>query len=218
MGIIKQKYNLLTKRIWNSKVYDYAFNFKKACINTEKLRLIEENIDLNRKEIEFNPADKQEIIDLILYQIYEVDKLQIEDLALKCFLLSKDLKKFLEIKLGIKSYLTTGNVYLNKMHFHYESFSKMKKRIENNSFCGAINSHTWLTLENYDIIDATIAPNMWIEYLNSGLDLLKGDYKKILWFSTDIVNKKGMIYEPKIIGYKYFETIHLPVKIYNLYK
>lgn len=214
MKSIRQKYNLLVKRIWNYKTYDYRYNFGKAIKNSQKIGLNDfDNFQI--KEFQFTQEDKQNIINLILHQIYINQNYRIEDLALKCFIISNDLKDYLNENFGINSVITTGNVYVNKLRMNYEPYSVLIKRLTSKNYNTPIKFHTWLTLENLDIIDLTFAPNLWIDAAMSGTNLNRKDYEKIVWNTTNKIDKNGIIYEPKIIGYEYFEKINIPLKLIN---
>ena len=214
MKSLKQKYNSFSKRIWNPKVYDYEYNFSKAISNTKNLGLK----PINNFEIEkfsFSSEERQKIINIILHQIYSVDNLQIEDLALKCFLISNQLQAFLKKHFEIDSVITTGNIYMNRLQIHYEKYSVLKQRLNNPNFKKQIKFHTWLTLKNLDIIDLTLAPNLWLDFKMSGTELKREDYEKITWIEAKNIDRKGAVYEPKIIGYEYIERINKPVKLYG---
>jgi len=200
------------KRIWNPKVYNYSYNFNKALKNTEKLGLAPIS-DFEINSIEFSFEKKQELINIILHQIYTVEKMNIEDLALKCFFISIQLQKFLKDNFKINSVLTTGNVYVNKLQIHYEEYSFLKERLKSKQFNDPIKFHSWLTLENLDVIDITLAPNMWIDSMISGTELRREDYEKIAWVQTKEVNKNGAVYEPKIVGKEYIERINTPKRV-----
>lgn len=214
MKTLKQKYNSLRKRIWNSKVYNYEYNFCKAISNTKKLGLKPID-DFENEEFRFSLEDREEIINIILHQVYSVEKLQIEDLALKCFLISNQLQIFLRKYFEIDSIITTGNIYINKLQIHYEKYSMLKQRLNNPNFNEQIKFHTWLTLKNLDVIDLTLAPNIWFDHKLSGTELKREDYEKIAWVETKDTNRKGVIYEPKILGYEYLEKINKPIKLYG---
>jgi hypothetical protein len=212
MSNIRQKYNSIMKRIWSHKVYDYSYNFNQALINTTKLGLAPiSGFEIN--SIEFSSEKRQELINVILHKIYTIENMNIEDLALKCFFMSIQLQKFLKDNFEINSVLTTGNVYVNKLQIHYEDYSVLKKRLKNKQFDDPIKFHSWLTLENLDVIDITFAPNVWIDLVMSGAELRREDYEKIAWIQTKEVDKSGAIYEPKILGKEYVERINAPIRV-----
>jgi hypothetical protein len=209
---LKQNYNLLVKRIWNPKIYDYEFNFRKAILNSHVLKLNDYS-NFEVKNYQIASDEKQKIIDIILYHFYEKKNLEIEDLTLKCFWISNILRDFLKEAFGINSIITTGNVYVNKLRVNYESYSSIRKRLLIADYIAPIKFHTWLTLDNLDVIDLTLAPNMWIDGIKNGSILNRKDYEKIVWNSTKKIDKKGIIYEPKIIGYEYFNKINVPISL-----
>ena len=212
MKTIRQKYNRLVKRIWNHKTYDYRFNFEKAINNSRKIGLNKiDNFEI--KQFQFTEEYKQDLINLILTQVYTIQNCKIEDLALKCCFVSKDLKDYLKENFGINSVITTGNVYVNKLQINYEPYSKLKKRLSNKNYNAPIKFHTWLTLENLDVIDLTFAPNMWLDAKMCGRNLNREDYEKIGWISINRVDKNGAVYEPKIVGSEYFKRINIPINI-----
>lgn len=212
---LKHIYNRLLKRIWSPRVYDYSHNFKKALINTEKLGLNQID-DFSRINSSYLPNYKQFIINEILNQVYSVKMLQLEDLALKCNLVSKELQEYLKIQFDINSVITIGNVYLDKLRKNYEPLSVLKKRLNNKDFDKPFSAHVWLTLENLDIIDLTIAPSIWLEKIMSGIEPDRSDFERVLWISTEKFSKKLYVYEPLLVGYEYFDKATLPIKLIEI--
>ena len=212
---LKHRYNRLVKRIWNPRIYDYTYNLRKAFINTSRLELQQSgNFDIIK--FSYLPEYKKFIINEILNQIYSVKRLQLEDLALKCSIVSKELQEFLKIQFDINSVVTIGNVYLNKLRYYHEPLSTLKERLTKNDFEKPFNAHVWLTLENGDIIDLTIGPSMWLEHKISGSEPDRNNFEKVYWISTQKFDKKLFVYKPLLIGYDYFEKINLPVKLIRI--
>lgn len=210
ISVIK-KLGVLRNRIWNPKIYNYSRNFSKAIFNSYRLGLTEFD---HFEEKDINDELISEMKQNILNQIYAVQKLEIEDLALKCTWVSQALREFILKNYGLNSFVTTGNLYHSKLPINYEGFSTMKRRLRDQDFAPPCRSHTWLTLENLDIVDLTLGPNMAIVKLHLGNEIVRKDYEKLLWMKTRNFDKNGLVYEPKIIGSEYFKKINLPHTIY----
>lgn len=212
MPTLKQHYNIITKRIWNPRVYNYQKNFKASIVRCKDLGLTyNQNFSIN--DFTFPQSDKEQITDYILKSVYNVSKYQLEDLTQKCFLVSHSLQSFLQKSLGIKSIVTTGNIYSHKMRINYEALKSLKRRLSDPSYMPPFKGHTWLTLENHDVIDLGFAPNMWLEKVSGGTIEPRENYQKIVWTDTEHKDRNALVYEPLIIGYNYFERIELPVRL-----
>ncbi len=211
MKTFRQNLNHITKRIWNPLIYNYPLHFTNA-LNRSKRIDLQEYAKFEYKDFTFNEEQKAHIINDILTQLYEVNKYSIEDVALKCMFFSNELSKFLKDSYNLESYVTSGNVYVNKLRINYESLGSVYKRLRDKNYFPSIKFHCWLTLQNYDIIDITIVPNLFIEDL--GRRTIAPDaYQKVLWINKGKFDKKGVVYKPTIIGYDYFNKIKLPLNI-----
>jgi len=217
MPTIKQRYTQLTKRIWNPQVYNYKKNFKAAVRRSQNLGLFT-NQSFSIQDMEFSISDKEQIVGLILEAVYDVGKFQLEDLAHKCFIVSNYLQKFLYQNLEINSVVTTGNLYNNRLQINYEPLKSLKRRLKDSLYTPIFKGHAWLTLENMDVIDLSIVPNMWLEGISLGELELRENYQKIVWTDTKHEDRKSLVYEPLIIGFEYFEKIRLPINVYTFPK
>lgn len=209
---LKHIYNIMTKRIWNTKIYDYSYNLEKALINTQRLGLKIDCLDF--QSFIFDLVGRENIINTLLYQIYNIDNLRLEDVALKCNIMSKLCQSYLKKTFNINSIITIGNVYVNKSHYYYEPLSILKIRIYNTDINTPFNSHVWLTLENKDILDITFPPNEAFRQIQSGEILNRNDWGKLVWTPTHTIDKRGIVYQPLLLGYEYFEKVNLVPRIH----
>lgn len=214
--MIKDILNNFLNISWNpNKDFDYLENVENAFAFTEKLGLEVPNFNFDRNLVISN-EEKQILINSIVDKIYNIDELNIEDVALKCYLMSKEIQSFLYDKFSINSLITNGYTYirLNKVYrkFNFESKKSINKRLTDKNFNEPIKFHTWLTLINYDIIDVTFLPTFWAITDNSCFSSYE-EVKKILW-SSPSQNYSGISYKPIFVGYDYFNKVNINPKIH----
>jgi hypothetical protein len=155
-------------------------------------------------ELEFNQEDRECLINAILDEVYVKSKLRIEDVAMKCFWMSKDLKDFLKKRFDLNSVVTSGYLHSSGLTIYHESKESIRERLTNPNHNSPIQFHTWVTLTNHLVLDLTLPPTMWFEGASKGIRTNKENAKKMAWFDYRITDKKFAYYEPVFLGYDYF--------------
>lgn len=216
MSIISKAYdiydNYSRKRIKESE-YDYNLHFNNAIENTKKLGLKLPNFTFNEEfSSEENNTVREDIKQIIHESVYLYQQ---EVIALNCFYFAEEAKKSLKRELNIDSALTLGSYSDNGTKVFYESFKKLKYRLEHKKYATkGINLHAWLTLPDYRVIDVTIL---------SALKLFgkfpETDYRNFYYLNA--LNQRrtgGFSYHPMLIGNEYISRINLKPKLFGLIK
>lgn len=216
MTTFKQRLNLILRRSWNKRDFDYKLNFKKAVKFTKEMNLSLPEIP-EFKQAKLTTLYKQFLINDILTEIYGNNKLKIEDVALKCFWVSRQLQYYLKKEYDLDSIITSGTVYGKKRLIYHESKSEIKRRLSDSTYCDPAKFHTWLTLETYEVIDLVLPASMWLEFgrINEGSE---EEAKKVAWFDPENSDTNGLFYKPVFIGYDYFKIADIRPKLHFIIK
>lgn len=185
---------------------DYLTQFDDAIKFTEELGLQRPDFEFE-PELDFTPRDRLHLINAILFEVYTKSKHRIEDVALKCFLMSKQLQSYLKSRFDLNSVVTSGYVYSTGVPIYHESKESIKERLINPSHNSPIRFHTWLTLTNHLVLDLTLAPTMWLEQRSAGIEASVENAKKMAWFDYRVLERRFGYYEPIFLGYEYFTKI-----------
>lgn len=142
MATLRQILNsFVLKRNWNPQNRNYVRNFDKSIDFTQSLGL-ECPSFTTVPEFSFSENDKQDLINAILHEVYIDSKMQVEDVALKCFWMSNLLQKFLKRRMDLDSIVTSGYLYANNLQLYYESKNSIKRRLKDDSYNHPVKFHT----------------------------------------------------------------------------
>lgn len=195
---------------------EYLLQFEEAKKFTKEMGLECPEFILE-PELDFTAEDRLLLINAILYEVYTRSKLRIEDVAMKCFWISRDLQSFLKARFDLNSVVTSGYVHSNGLSFYRESKESIRERLNNPNHNSPIGFHTWLTLTNHLVLDLTMAPTLWIEQMSAGLEASVEDHKKIAWFDYRVTDRKFIYYEPVFLGYEYFNKVTVTPRLNFLF-
>jgi len=165
-------------------------------------------------ELDFTPEDRLLLVNAILYEVYTRSKLHIEDVALKCFLMSKELQTYLKTRFDLNSVVTSGYLYSTGVPIYHESKESIRERLINPNHDSPIRFHTWLTLTDHLVLDLTLAPTMYLEKVSAGIEASAENAMKMAWFDYRVSDKKFGCYEPVFLGYEYFTKITVKPRLF----
>ena len=200
----------IKQKIVNRFKTNYIRNFTDAQKYTSNLGLTIPKFNYD-PEFELSDKDKKEIRGFFYHYFYERMSFNLEDLAFKCMRRSNEVKSLLKEVFNIDAVLTNGSVYQDYMNLFDEPKSKIEKRLHQECF-ETIDSHTWLTLPNYDVIDITIMPTVWVQY--DRRSETEDNFKGLLWTNLQI-DHKPFLYKPVFLGFEYFEKVKIKPKIHQ---
>jgi len=163
--------------------------------------------------------DKAAISNYVLHNLYLLSNLQLEDVAQKCFIYSKQLQDFLKIRCNINSIITSGCLFENGFRLFGDEKENIADRLNSNQAGPPVKFHTWLTLENYDVVDITYPASLWLDLKMHNREITSDeDYKKLVWSHPIPRQTEGLCYKPIFLGYDYFEKVKIAFRLSYLIK
>ncbi|MDP4208431.1 MAG: hypothetical protein Q8928_06415 [Bacteroidota bacterium] len=163
--------------------------------------------------------DKVAISNYVLHNLYLLSDLQLEDVAQKCFIYSKQLQDFLKERCNINSIITSGCLFENGFRLFGDEKGNIAERLKSDKVGPPVKFHTWLTLENYDVVDITYPASLWLDLKMHNCETSSDeDYKKLVWYSPLPANSEGLCYKPLFLGYDYFERVKIAFRLGFLIK
>jgi hypothetical protein len=193
---------------------DYLKNFNEAIAFTKELSLPIPEIRQNQSIY----YDKVLLSDYILYELYTNSKFQLENVAQKCFFISKQLQDFFKIRCNIHSVITSGCLFENGFQIYGEEKQKIKERLDSNEIGPPVKFHTWLTLDNYDVVDITYPATIWFDMKIHNCEVNDSDFKKLVWYHPFSDSTENLCYKPLFIGNEYFERVKIAYRLGYLIK
>ncbi len=188
---------------------DYLVNFKESVEFTKDMGLALPQFEIN-PDVSY---DVPLLSNYILHELYSHSKLQIEDVVQKCFLLSKQLQNFLKLRCNIPSIITSGSLFENGFQVYGEEKDKIRERLNLNVISPPVKFHTWLTLDNFDVVDITYPATLWYYYKTKDCDVDENEFKKIIWFHPFKDSCENLCYKPLFLGNEYFEKVKIAYRM-----
>jgi hypothetical protein len=188
---------------------NYFNNFKESVEFTQEMGLALPLFEIN-PDVSY---DVPFLSNYILNELYTHSKFQIEDVAQKCFLLSKHLQSFLKLRCNIPSIITSGCLFENGFQVYGEEKEKIKARLNSKGTFPPVKFHTWLTLKNFDVVDITYQPTLWYYYKIKGQEVNEEEFKKLIWFHSSKESGDSLCYKPMFLGYEYFEKVKIAYRL-----
>jgi hypothetical protein len=150
---------------------------------------------------------REDILKVIDKSVYAFP---MEVLAFNCFSATELAHRTLKKELNIDSLITLGSFSTKGRKLFYESFQKLKYRINHKDYSTpAINLHAWLTLPDYSIIDLTL-----VSALKFLKQLSEIPYNNIYFIDSKYQNKTSPYsYHPILVGFDYLNKIRLPAPL-----
>lgn len=209
---IQTKFRYAKQKIVNRFNTDYEKNLIQAQRYTDQLGLTPINFTYN-PSFEQSTIVKKEVGEFLSQYFYTHKQLNLEHMAGRCMIRSREAQEVLKKHFNIDSIITNGWVCdFNYIDTFQESKSIIEKRLKR-EYLGTIGFHSWLTLPNYDVIDVTILPYIW--FRDDKKSSTESRYKGTLW-SQPLIERKPFLYKPVFLGYEYFEKVPMVAELHEV--